>query len=224
MIRFTTIRGEFGWMSNMSDHSITDEGTVFPRAEHWFICSRFGFDSRVVEAIIKTPNPIAAKKLSKKIMTDRPDLLTVSMLGRLDVRNMIRLIQMKIDQHPRLKYELMLTHDRKIIEDVSKRVDITNSSLFWGAALLCNDQDHVTPFWVGENKLGEIWMELRGIALDDFFNRECKHSHGEQHGFPSEQYMYLKHIETGITVYDHELAPKQSSVDALLHKLKLYYA
>jgi predicted NAD-dependent protein-ADP-ribosyltransferase YbiA (DUF1768 family) len=59
---------------------------------------------------------------------------------------------LKLEQHPDLEEKLLGTGESQIVEDCSRRPH--GSGLFWGAAL----QD---VRWVGENRLGKLWMKLR---------------------------------------------------------------
>lgn len=202
MITFTKVNGDFGWMSNMSDHKIEFQGNTFPRAEHWFICSRFGFDPKIVARICNTNNPIEAKIFSKKIMAESPELVKVKMLSQEDVDNMKILVQMKIEQHPWIKWSLMKTGDQPIIEDVTKRVNINDSSLFWGAAQMCCDNQNCESHWVGINMLGNIWMEEREKLIHNFIYNECSKS-SEEFGLK-----YMKHKDSGEIVLREEVVDK----------------
>ena len=68
------------------------------------------------------------------------------------MRNLERVLRLKLKQHPDLAEELRLTGDEEIIEDVTRRQH--GNALFWGAARR-GDR------WVGENALGRMWMKLR---------------------------------------------------------------
>lgn len=219
MIQFTTVRGEFGWMSNMSDHSITQENRVFPRAEHWFICSRFGFNPEIVDLICEDLNPISVKIKSKQILKNRPELLKVKMLSEEDVDNMRKLIQMKVEQHPWIKWKLLETGNEIIYENVTNRVNINDSSLFWGATKICEDIPGTEIHWVGKNVLGTLWMELRQKLFVNFFYDECKKSsdNGVQ--------LFLRHIETGEIVQRSEDVNGKGLTSLLIKKIvKKYYS
>jgi predicted NAD-dependent protein-ADP-ribosyltransferase YbiA (DUF1768 family) len=69
-----------------------------------------------------------------------------------DLERMRICLRLKINQHNNLKEMLLLTGDAMIIEDSSKRLNV--SGLFWGAAKIVGE-------WVGRNKLGILWMDLR---------------------------------------------------------------
>jgi predicted NAD-dependent protein-ADP-ribosyltransferase YbiA (DUF1768 family) len=61
-------------------------------------------------------------------------------------------LRLKLGQHPDLKGQLLATRDEEIIEDCTSRP--RGNALLWGAAL----RDGA---WVGENRLGRLWMKLR---------------------------------------------------------------
>ena len=59
--------------------------------------------------------------------------------------------------HPALVRQLLSTGEAELVEDCTSRP--RGSGLFWGAAL----KDGV---WTGENRLGRLWMEMRGSIRD----------------------------------------------------------
>jgi predicted NAD-dependent protein-ADP-ribosyltransferase YbiA (DUF1768 family) len=83
------------------------------------------------------------------------DQITIDPLGPIDYANMVTCINLKIEQHPILLEMLLETNDSMIIEDVTSRGS-RGSNLYWGA--MKNGED-----WVGQNKLGEIWMSIRKL-------------------------------------------------------------
>lgn len=158
-IRFTKVRLPWGWLSNMSPHPITYttySGHLWRTAEHLFQALRFSSRSPVRGEIYKTPSPMAAKMIAHK----HSDQMDIARGGAGDLDNMRRILEMKIEQHPELKAELLSSGDRPIIEDVSARPNRRNSSaLFWGAALVERPAGGV--LWEGENRLGRMWMDIR---------------------------------------------------------------
>jgi len=213
MITFTTINDEFGWLSNKSNHTITFQDITFPRADHWFICSRFNFDKEIVNEICKTLDPLEAKQLFKQIIRKNPELLKVRLLSKEDVKNMEILLQMKIEQHPWMKWHLMCTGNQMIYEDVTKKANVNDSSLFWGAAYICENQDYVDCFWTGENMLGKLWMNLRQSLIANFYYNECTKS--SENGLT----LFLKHKETDEIVQRSELNSNEDITSALIKKI-----
>ena len=69
-----------------------------------------------------------------------------------DVDNMNLVLELKIDQHPELKKQLVETGNALIVEDVGNRAGGNHS--FWGAKKVGNE-------WIGSNVLGKLWMAIR---------------------------------------------------------------
>jgi predicted NAD-dependent protein-ADP-ribosyltransferase YbiA (DUF1768 family) len=217
MITFSTINDKFGWLSNKSNHSITFEGITFPRADHWFICSRLEFHKKTTDEICKISDPHDAKNLFKEIIKRNPDLLKVRLLSKEDVKNMETLIRMKIEQYPWMKWHLMCTGNQMIYEDVTSKVNVNDSSLFWGAAYICANQEYVDCFWTGENILGGLWMDLRYSLIANFYYNECTKS--SEDGIN----LYLKHKETGEIIQRSELTSNEDITSALIKKITEKY-
>lgn len=62
-------------------------------------------------------------------------------------------LALKLQAHPALRRQLLATGAARIIEDCSNRAK--GSGLFWGGAALREG------WWIRENWLGRLWMELR---------------------------------------------------------------
>jgi predicted NAD-dependent protein-ADP-ribosyltransferase YbiA (DUF1768 family) len=105
-------------------------------------------DLDIIVSIWREKSPMGAKMMAKKNAAK----MVVVPRSKEDVRNMLKVLTMKLEQHPDLKKRLLETGDDKIIEDCSNRRN--DSGLFWGAAKVDNE-------WVGHNKLGRIWMQIR---------------------------------------------------------------
>jgi predicted NAD-dependent protein-ADP-ribosyltransferase YbiA (DUF1768 family) len=178
-IAFTKTKLPFGWCSNMSGHPIVDEnGIEWRTAEHLFQAMRFS-DPSIREDIRGHGSPMAAKIYAKQLV----EKMTVVPQSEEDVANMLKILRLKIAQHPNLVESLLSTGDEVIIEDVSKRPH--GSGKFWGAALvakeeptdgwdcphfdgikakdcpICQEKDMDSIFWEGENILGKLWMQIR---------------------------------------------------------------
>ncbi len=92
---------------------------------------------------------MSAKMIAKRYASD----MCIVPRSTHDLLNMVTILQMKLQQHPALADLLKATGDATIIEDVSARRN--ESGLFWGAA------PEPDGTWTGENRLGEMWMEIR---------------------------------------------------------------
>jgi ribA/ribD-fused uncharacterized protein len=147
VIAFTKSRLPFGWLGNMSPFPLTHGGKVWPTAEHLFQALRFE-DEALREALRAVRNPFSAKVLAKA----NADRMTVQPCGARDLENMAVVLRLKLEQHPDLADALRATGQEEIIEDCTHRPH--GNALFWGAVL----RDGT---WVGENRLGRLWMRLR---------------------------------------------------------------
>ncbi len=157
MILIRKVKEEFGWLGNMSPHPVEFEGKTYRTTEALFQALRFD-DAVIVEAIQEQKSPMAAKMKAKKYRSR----MVVEPLSDTDLDNMRLVLRLKIEQHPKLRNDLLATGDQEIVEDCTKRP--RGSGLFWGAALQ-NEK------WVGENWLGWLWMELRDELREQQVNR-----------------------------------------------------
>lgn len=148
VIAFRKVSGPYGWMSNMSPHALGE----FKTAEHLFQCSRFPDGHKAIEEIKKCPSPMGAKMVAKKYL----DEMVIQPRSLQDLDNMRLILACKLASHPHLEHELAGTEHQIIIEDVTARPN--ESGLFWGAAL---KKDATGSYWVGENRLGRLWMDIR---------------------------------------------------------------
>lgn len=149
MIAFKKVKGPYGWLGNMSPHPIGG----FRTAEHLFQATRFK-DQAIIEEIKAQTSPMAAKMVAKKHLSTAE--LNHAPRSDRDVEAMLGVLRLKLAHNPELAVMLKATGDQTIIEDCTNRQN--ESGLFWGAAL----KDGV---WVGENRLGKLWMFLRGDVV-----------------------------------------------------------
>ena len=147
-IAFTKVALAYGWLGNMSPHRIEAGGYTWRTGEALFQAMRFD-DVLIQQEIREQEAPMMAKWLARRHAAS----MVVPPRSEEDVDNMLIVLRLKLKQHPRLRRDLLVTGDATIIEDCSARR--SESGLFWGAAL----QDGA---WVGENRLGKLWMKLRG--------------------------------------------------------------
>jgi len=138
---------EHGWLGNMSPHPIKVGDLVFPTSEALFQSLRFE-DPEIIEVIRTQTSPMTAKMMAKKHKSE----IVVEQMGEEDLDNMRLCLRLKLKQHPKLMKKLLATGDEQIIEDCTNRA--RGSGMFWGMAF----KDGV---WVGENRLGKLWMEMR---------------------------------------------------------------
>lgn len=148
MISFTKVKLPFGWLGNMSPFPVLFGGVSWPTTEHLFQALRFPSGAPIREEIRGTKSPMAAKLLAKSRVAE----MVVAPRSQEDLDLMRLCLRLKVEQHPDLKRQLLETQDEQIVEDASKRPNV--SGMFWG---LCKQGEA----WVGENALGVLWMELR---------------------------------------------------------------
>lgn len=156
-ITFTKVKLPFGWLGNMSPHTIAFEGKLWRTAEALFQAMRFDktTDREIITAIHASMSPMSAKMIAKRYV----DKMIITPRSAEDVLNMMTILRLKAVQHADLKFQLIKTGDAQLIEDVSARPN--ESGLFWGARRLADGT------WSGQNKLGRTWMALRRDLRDE---------------------------------------------------------
>lgn len=140
-----------GWLSCMSPYPVTNNGTKFRTCEALFQSLRFKEYPGVQAEIQEAKSPMGAKMIARK----NRDLLNRG--GKWDeapedLPLMKECLELKIQQHPELKTELLKTGTATIIEDCTTHD--RESARFWG--MVYKDEN-----WIGENVFGKIWMEIR---------------------------------------------------------------
>lgn len=148
VIGFTKTKLPYGWLGNMSPYPIQFGPDTYRTTEALFQALRFT-DKDIQNEIRENKSPMGAKF----VMKANKDKITTEPHSKKDVINMEMCLRLKLSQHPELIDELLATGDLPIIEDVTARGD-KGGNLFWGAML-------VDGKWVGQNVLGNLWMNLR---------------------------------------------------------------
>lgn len=151
VITFTKVKLPYGWLGNMSPFPIEHEGKVWRTSEALFQALRFD-DESIRELIREQKSPMAAKMMAKK----HKSLMKVEPLSDDDYINMMLCLMLKLEQNPQLIDDLIATGDSTLVEDVTSRGK-KGSNLYWGAML--NEDGE----WIGKNRLGRAWMNLRTI-------------------------------------------------------------
>lgn len=135
----SSFSGEYDFLSNFYLYPITYEGKPYPTVEHAYQASKTSFPTaREVIRLARTPGQ--AKRLGREVplRSGWEDLkLTI----------MLILLRKKFRDHF-LSQRLIATGDAILIEGNNW------GDRFWGAELVDTD-------WVGENKLGELLMQVR---------------------------------------------------------------
>ena len=148
IISFTKTGLPNGYLGNMFSSPIVYDGKIWKTAEALFQALRFDDDS-IREMIRNEKSPIGLKLKVKNIS----HLMSIAPKGKQDIENMRVVLRLKFGQHPILKEQLLSTGNAVLVEDVTRRK--SGNSIFWGAYLSEGQ-------WTGDNKLGELLMELRG--------------------------------------------------------------
>lgn len=106
--------GDYGFLSNFSNHGFTLDDLYWPTVEHYYQSMKF-FDNGIVEKIRSTPSPKKAKNIAHEcehqVRTDW-DLIKVEIMKK-------ALIQ-KFTDHTILRQKLIETGDDILIEDSKK--------------------------------------------------------------------------------------------------------
>lgn len=162
VIAFTKVDLPYGWLGNMSPHTVQYDGMVFKTSEHLFQWKRFEGHPEIQEEIKSQKSPMGVKMKAKKhrrILTERGEWN----LDEKEDRDWMRIcLLLKLESNPHLINELKATAPKLIIEDVSARPN-SKSATYWGAALVDGE-------WVGQNVLGTIWMKIR----EDFLSNRLR--------------------------------------------------
>lgn len=99
-------------------------------------------------AIREAKSPFQAKMIAKA----HKEQMVVVERSEQDVDNMRLVLRLKVAQHHELARQLLDTADEVIVEDATSHP--SGSAKFWG-------QVRKDGGWVGENRLGRLWMEIR---------------------------------------------------------------
>lgn len=137
----------YGWMGNGSPHPVEYQGTKHATTEGLFQWLRFEGHKEIQNQIAAGKSLLEVKLIAKKnrSLLENPD-------SERDLNRMRLALALKIKQHPDLGKQLLATGDKLIVEDRTARP--RGDAFYWGLALIDGQ-------WVGENWLGQLWMELR---------------------------------------------------------------
>ena len=107
------------------------------------------------EEILNCPSPMGAKMIARRdrALLNRTGIWDYDDSDRELMKQCLRL---KLEQHPDLQQKLIETCDAVIIEDCTTHD--REAARIWGAV-------RVDGNWVGQNILGQLWMELRSELL-----------------------------------------------------------
>jgi hypothetical protein len=150
-ITITRVKEENGWLSCMSPHPIYYNEQIFKTCEAQFQYRRFDGHPTVQEEILNCPSPMGAKMIARRerALLNRTGIWDYD---DSDLELMKQCLRLKLEQHPDLQQKLIETGDAVIIEDCTTHD--REAARIWGAV-------RVDGNWVGQNILGQLWMELR---------------------------------------------------------------
>jgi ribA/ribD-fused uncharacterized protein len=147
VIEFTKVDLPYGWLGNMYASPIEYNGKKWLTSEALFQALRFD-DEEIRELIRKEKSPMGAKMKAK----GNKNRMVIEPMSEKDVENMKMVVRLKFDQNEVLKSKLKISGEHVIVENIGNRNG--ERHLFWGMKKINGE-------WVGNNKMGEILMELR---------------------------------------------------------------
>lgn len=130
--------GPFGEMSNFSLHPVFEDGVIWPTSEHLYQSRKF--DSAEVRDLIRRASGPADAKARARVNRDQ----TIDDWEALQLTFMYSTIKLKLSQNPEVKFALLGTKDREIVEH-------SGDDAFWGR----------TSDGKGNNYFGKTLMFLR---------------------------------------------------------------
>jgi len=137
-IHFYSKSPEYGWLSNFSDHAFVIDGIRWASVEHYYQAQKYA-GTNAAERIRKAETALKARKAGQdRSLAPRTDWDEVK-------EDVMRTgIRAKFEQNRRIREKLIETGDEELVHQ-------SNSDLFWGR----------TPEGIGDNRLGNILMEVR---------------------------------------------------------------
>lgn len=145
------VRGDYGWMSVFSPYPLTYKGILYKTCDELFQVLRFSGYPLIQGEFRYQKFPMATLEVAQKYhaLLNRHDKWNESLedLGLIKI-----CLKLKLEQHPELQNKLIETGSSAIIVDGNTHYG--NTAQYWGKVF--NNGE-----WIGENKLGKLWMELR---------------------------------------------------------------
>lgn len=147
VIEFTKVDLPYGWLGNMYASPVHYNGKIWKTSEALFQALRFE-DEEIRELIRCEKSPMGAKMKAK----GNKNKMVIEPMSEKDIENMKMVVRLKFDQNPVLKTKLKVSGEHVIVENIGERNGARH--LFWGMKKINGE-------WEGENKMGQILMELR---------------------------------------------------------------
>lgn len=150
MNKIERFSGKYAFLSNFHPSIVFLDGHMYPTVENAFQAAKCLHEKDRAQFAVLTPGQ--AKRLGRKVEM-RPDWNS----ARFGV--MCDLVLQKFRNHAKLQEKLLATDDATLVEGNQWH------DTFWG---VCNG--------VGQNNLGQILMNVRGILRDEraMMERACK--------------------------------------------------
>jgi ribA/ribD-fused uncharacterized protein len=146
-----------GWLSNWSNHPISDTtGTTYPTVEHLIMARKASLmdDSASLEKILKTKSARTAKSLGRKV-SNWDEMKWQSRREAIALEG----LQLKVVQHEEVADLLKTTTPKTLVE-------ASPYDKIWGIGLASTHVNATQPEkWKGSNLLGKLWMKVRDEAL-----------------------------------------------------------
>lgn len=138
----------YGFFSNWSKHSVTENGIRFETLEHYLMYHKAILmgDKSIAKTIINEKEPVKVKNLGRKVSNFDPIKWNEHKFNI-----MCKGIKLKVKQHSDIKKALLETGD-KIIAEASPFDNI------WGIGTTAELD---IKKWKGKNLLGKAWMKVR---------------------------------------------------------------
>jgi ribA/ribD-fused uncharacterized protein len=143
--------GPYSSFSNSSNHAVDIDGVRYPTITHYIVAmkAREIKNDDMYTKIMGTATPKAVKALEKKIA------ITAEEWDKKKDEIMAKAVRAKFTQYPELRSKLLETGEKQIGNADARE-------MYWGIGTsMDTDKARVPSKWRGQNKLGNILMELR---------------------------------------------------------------
>jgi ribA/ribD-fused uncharacterized protein len=147
--------GQYSSFSNSSNHAVDIDGVRYPTLTHFLVAmkAREIKNDDMYTKIMGTATPKAVKALEKKIA------ISEEAWDAKKDEIMTKAVRAKFTQYPELRSKLLETGDRPIGNADARET-------YWGIGTsMDTDKARVPSKWRGQNKLGNILMDLRKTLI-----------------------------------------------------------
>lgn len=150
LIYFATANDPYGWLDPSFEHALEYNGRTFQAPDVLFQWLRFERYPALQEQILKMKTIRGARQKAFELL----ESLGLSDKGDTDLRRMRTVLSLLLEQHPDVASLLAATGDRSLVRNTMR--SSLGAKKYWGM-----EYEEENNRWVGENRLGQIWMELR---------------------------------------------------------------